>query len=120
MKTPMSWMIASVLTIGLVSGQQQKSHSQVKVLAVCEVLAEVDRYANSAIVVVGRMDGSVGLIDHYEFLSQDQCEHPVITHGHVWSNKIQVWAGLETGMPKPPSDSLRLDQSVLAAKLQVN
>lgn len=96
---------------------QQKSHIQVKVLTVCEVLADVNRYANSAVIVVGRMERSVSLVDQYQFLSEDQCEHSVITHGHVWSNKIQVWARWEKGMPKPPRAKLQLEESALAAKL---
>lgn len=96
---------------------QEKPHAPVKVLAVCEVLADVNRYGNSAVIVVGRIERSVSLIDQYQFLSEDQCEHPVITHGHVWSNKIQVWARSEKGMPKPPRAKLQLEQSALAAKL---
>lgn len=96
---------------------KQKSHAQVKVLTVCEVLADVSRYANSAVIVVGRMERSVSLIDQYQFLSEDQCEHPVITHGHVWLNKIQVWARSEKRMPQPPRAKLQLEQSTLAAKL---
>jgi hypothetical protein len=97
--------------------RQQKTHAQVKVLTVCEVLADVKRYANSAVIVVGRMERSVDLTDHYEFLSEDQCEHPVITHQHVWSNKIQVWTSSDKGMPKPLHAKLQLEQSTLAAKL---
>ncbi len=116
MKSAMRWMIA-MLVVGSMASGQQESHAQVKVVTVCEVLADVDRHAGSAVVVVGRMEHSVSLTDQYQFLSEDQCEHPVITHGHVWSNKIQVWAGWGTGMPRPPRAKLQLEQSVLAAKL---
>jgi hypothetical protein len=63
------------------------------------------------------MESTVGLIDSYEFLSQDQCEHPVVTHGHVWSNKIQVWIYPEAGWPAAPTDKPVLDRAVVAAKL---
>ena len=86
-------------------------------LTVCEVLGDVNRYADTAVAVVGRMERSVSLIDHYEFLSQDRCEHPAITRGHTWSNKIQIWADWEEGMPRPPSDGAKLQAAVLAAKL---
>jgi len=109
--------LVALLVSGSVASGQQKTHAQVKVLTVCEVLANVNRYADRAVVVVGRMERSVSLTDHYEFLSQDQCEHPVITHGHVWSNKIQVWAVWEAGMPKPPRAKLHPEQSAVAAKL---
>jgi hypothetical protein len=64
------------------------------------------------------MERSVSLTDRYQFLSEDRCEHPVITHGHVWSNKIQVWTGSEKGMPKPPRAKLQLEPSTVAAKLR--
>jgi len=64
------------------------------------------------------MERSVSFIDRYQFLSEDKCEHPVITHGHVWSNKIQVWTGSEKGMPKPPRAKLQLEPSTVAAKLR--
>ena len=73
----------------------------------------------TAVAVVGRMERSVSLIDHYEFLSQDTCEHPVVTHGHVWSDKIQIWVNWEEGMPKPPSERPKLQGPVVAAKLSV-
>jgi len=111
-------MIAMLVAGSMASGQQ-KSHTPVKVVTVCEVLADVDRHADSAVVVVGRMERSVSLIDQYQFLSEDECGHPVITHGHVWSNKIQVWARPEKGMPKPPHAKLQLEQSAVAAKLLV-
>jgi hypothetical protein len=118
MQTPTCWMIAVMMTTGITVGQQ-RSNGQVKVLTVCEVLGDVTHYADTAVAVVGRMEPSVSLIDHYEFLSQDGCEHPVITHGHVWSGKIQIWAGWEAGMPKPPSDRPKLERSVVAPKLLI-
>jgi len=54
-----------------------------------------------------------------EFLAQDHCEHPVITHGHVWSDKIQIWTTRELGMPKPPNDRPNLERSVVAPKLLI-
>ena len=101
---------------GIALGQQTPD-IRVQVLTVCEVLGDVDHYAGNAIAIVGRMESSVGLIDHYEFLSQDPCERPVITHGHIWPNKIQIWTFSEEGMPKPPTDKPTLDRAVVAAKL---
>jgi hypothetical protein len=83
----------------------ERSNGQVKVVTVCEVLGNVAHYADTGVAVVGRMEASIGLIDRSDFLSQDRCEHPVITHGHVWPDKIRIWAAWEPGMPKPPSDS---------------
>jgi hypothetical protein len=118
MQTATCWIISVMMTTGIIVGQQ-KSDDQVKVFTVCEVLGDVAQYADTAVTVVGRMERSVSLTDHYEFLSQDRCEHPVITHGHVWSDKIQIWAAWEAGMPKPPSDRPKLERSVLAAKLLI-
>jgi hypothetical protein len=118
MQTATCWIIAMMMTTGVIVGQQ-RSNGQVKVLTVCEVLGNMTRYANTAVAVVGRIEASVSLTDHYEFLSQDRCEHPVITHRHVWSDKIQIWAAWEAGMPKPPNDRPQLERSVVAPKLSI-
>ena len=111
-------MIAVIMLPGITLGQQ-KSNDQVEILTVCEVLGDVNRYADTAVAVVGRMERSVGLIDHYEFLSQDRCAHPVVTHGHVWSNKIEVWVDWEEGMPKPPGNTPKLRWAAVSAKLSL-
>ena len=111
-------IIAVMMITGMIVGQQ-RSNTQVKVLTVCEVLGNVTHYADTAVAVVGRMEWSVSLTDHYEFLSQDRCEHPLITHGHVWSDKIQIWDAWEAGMPKPPRDRPKLERSVIAPKLLI-
>jgi len=109
-------IIAIMLSTGITVGQA-KSNDQIKVLAVCEVLGDVSHHSDAVVAVVGRMERSVSLTDHYEFISQDRCESPVITHGHVWSNKIQILTDWEKGMPKPPSEKPVLESSALAAKL---
>ena len=96
---------------------QSKNARPTKPLTVCEVLGDLNQHADTAIAVVGRMESSVGLIDHYEFLAQDRCEHPVTTGRHVWLNRIEIWDRWEEGMPKPPSDKPVLNHADLAAKL---
>ncbi len=118
MQISICWIIVVIMTTGITVGQQ-KSDGQVRVLTVCELLGDVTHNADTAVVVVGRMERSVSLTDHYEFLSQDRCEHPVITHGRVWSDKIQIWAAWEAEMPKPPSNRPKLKRSVVAAKLLI-
>jgi hypothetical protein len=118
MRTATGSIIGVTMTTSMIVGQQ-RSVTQVKVLTVCEVLGNVTRYADTAVAVVGRMERSVSRTDHYVFLSQDHCEHPVITHGHVWSDKIQIWDAWEAGMPKPPSDRPMLEPSVVAPKLSL-
>jgi hypothetical protein len=63
------------------------------------------------------MEEHVDLIDSHKFLVQDRCEHPVVTHGHVWPNKIQVWSQLEDSLGKAPADQPRLEHAIVAAKL---
>jgi hypothetical protein len=112
------WKAAlQLMVLANVAGGQQVSGSGVKVLTACELLGDMNSYADSAVAVVGQLERSVSLIDHYEYLRQDGCEHPVVTHGHKWSNKIQIWTDWEEGMPKPPSNSPKLDQGIVAAKL---
>jgi len=111
-KTVSYWAIVALSVIGGL----HPAEAQVKILTVCEVLSDVDHDADTAVAIVGRVERSVSLIDHYEFLSQDHCEHPVIIHGHTWSNRIQI-LGWEEGMPRPPVNNPRLAQPVIAAKL---
>lgn len=114
--TPASrWIVAVALTMGVVFGQKPNAPTQP--FTVCEVLADVSQFADKA-VVVGRLESSGSLIDYSEFLSQDECEHPIITHGHHWSTEILVWARWEAGMPKPPTEKVTSEPSILAAKLQ--
>jgi len=80
----------------------------------CEVLENVEGFANTAVAVVGPMERSVSVIDRYKFLSQYRCEHPIITHGHTFSNRIEIWTGWEQGIPKPPADKPKLDRAVVA------
>jgi hypothetical protein len=113
------WFVAGLGLAQSLAFAQQRSNGQVKVLTVCEVLGDLTRYADTAVAVVGRKERSVSLTDHYEFLSEDRCGHPVITHRHVWSDKIQIWAAWEAGMPKPPTDRPKLDRSLVASKLLI-
>ncbi|HTS50674.1 MAG TPA: hypothetical protein VMH05_22165 [Bryobacteraceae bacterium] len=113
--TVTGWLVAAMVATG--SAAEQESKRQVKVLTVCEVLGGMQRFAGTAVAVVGRMERSVSIEDHYEFLSQDRCERPVVTHGHIWPDKIQIWANREEGMPKPPSDRPKLKVPVVARKL---
>jgi hypothetical protein len=112
-------LAAIVLAGHAIALGQSKPASQAKVLTVCEVLGDVDKYADHPLAVVGRMERSVSLTDHYELLAEDRCEHPVTTEGHVWLNKVQIWAGWEKGMPKPPTDRPLLDRADVAIKVSI-
>ena len=109
-------LIAAAMATSIAFGQR-KPEANVKALTVCEVMGDFSRYADRVVALVGRMERSVSLIDHYEFLSQDRCEHPIITHGHKFRNRIQIWTDWEEGMPKPPTETPKLDVAQVAAKL---
>src|SRR5579859_1510550 len=111
------WIAGAVLVVRTRAAMPQtKPGHSVEVVTVCEVLGNPAKYAHKSVAVVGRLESSVSLVDHYNYLSQDQCEHPVVTHGHVWSNRIQIETVWERGMPKPPQDRPRLDRGLIAAK----
>jgi len=98
---------------------QQKPKAPVTVVTACEVMGGLNRYADTAVAVVGRMERSVSIIDHYEFLSQDRCQRPLVRHGHRFPNRIGILTDWEEGMPKPPEDQPELDDRLLAAKLSL-
>ncbi len=106
---------AALMATGIALAQPPAA--TVKVATVCEVLGNVDQYADTAVAIIGRMERSASLIDHYDFLSQDRCAHSVVTHGHTWSNQIEIETDWEEGMPKPPSDAPTLERTVIAGKL---
>jgi len=111
-------LIAAAIGSG-VAFAQQKPKPHVTVLTVCEVMGGLNRHADTAVAVVGRMERSVSIIDHYEFLSQDRCQRPLVRHGHRFPNRIGILTDWEEGMPKPPEDQPELDDRLLAAKLSL-
>jgi hypothetical protein len=116
MRAPGYCVVAVAIATEIALGQP-KPNDKTAVVTVCEVVGDVNRYADADIAIVGRMERSVSLIDHSEFLSQDHCEHPLITHGHTFPSRIQIVTDWEDGMPKPPSDRPRLEPTGIAAKL---
>lgn len=110
--------ITGVMTAGVALGQHT-SEGRVRIVTVCEILSNLTRYTDTAIAVVGRMERSASLSDHSEFLTQDHCERPVVTNGHTWSNRIQIWPAREAGMPQAPSARPRLNRATVAKKLSI-
>jgi hypothetical protein len=106
--------LALVLVVAC-AGQEKPNDAPV--VSVCEVLANVDRYADTDVSIVGRMERSVSFVDHSEFLSQDRCWHPLVTHGHTFPNRILILTEWEKGMPKPPGNSPTFARTRIAAKL---
>lgn len=116
MRTAGRCVVAVAITTGIALGQSKPNEGPT-VAIVCDVLGDVNRFADADVAIVGRMERSVSLIDHSEFLSQDHCEHPLIAHGQTFQNRIQVLTEWEDGMPKPPSGRPTLDPTRIAAKL---
>lgn len=88
-----------------------------KIVSVCEVLANLKGYGNSVVAVVGRLDVTGIIFDRHSFVSQDECDAPLTTQGHVWPSSILIWTLREEGLPDPPRDTPQLDQQILAEKL---
>jgi hypothetical protein len=116
MRAECRYVIAVAISTAIIFGQQT-SNDGPTLLTVCQVLGDMNRYADKAVAVVGRMERSVSVIDHYEFLSQEGCERPANSRGGPWAHKIQIWTDWEEGMPKPPSDRPKVRRAEIAAKL---
>src|SRR5579872_3185422 len=90
---------------------QTKTDYHVPVVPVCEVLSEPAKYANTAVLLVARMESSVS-IDRYDWFSQHGCEHHVTTRGErTWRDRIDRWSGM------PPDDNVEIDDALVRAKL---
>jgi hypothetical protein len=116
MRAAYQYTIACAISTGFIFGQP-KPNDRPALVTVCEVLDNVNRYADTDVAIVGRMDRSISVIDHAEFLSQDRCQHPLITHGHTFPNRIQILTDWEEGLPKPPGDSPGFKRARILAKL---
>lgn len=109
---------AALFVIVLGSNAIGQSEHRQRIMSVCEVLADYARLADTPVVIVGRMDAIAGIIDRSDYLSEDGCEHPIVTFGHTWKMKIRILGSIP-GMPKPPSDNPKLEPAQLAEKLLV-
>ena len=107
--------IAVVVLPGIAIGQS-KPNERAKPITVCEVLANLRDHNGKAVAVLGRLDHVVSLIDGRSFLAEDRCEHPLVTDGYRWPNKILIWQW-EEGLPKPPQNTPEIDHETLVEKL---
>ena len=76
-----------VAFLPLVAMAQNEPAERPKVVTVCEILGNPNLYRDSVVAVVGRLERSISLTDHYEHLAEDRCEKPVVTKGYVWSTR---------------------------------
>lgn len=108
----------SVITLGVIAfpgftfGQNQAT-----VVSVCEVLANLNDYGNSVIAIVGRLDVTGVIYDRRHYVSQDQCENPIVADDFVWPNRILIATTHEKGLPNPPTDTPDLSLPLLVDKL---
>lgn len=98
---------------------QSKPGGRIKPITVCDVLANLKEYNGKTVAVVGRLDEVNGLFDGRAFLAEDRCEHPLVTEGYVWPNRILIWRYWEEPLPKPPNDNPEVDRSTLLQKLSL-
>ena len=84
----------------------------------CDILGDAAKYNGQTVALLGRVDCSPNLTDTSCFLAEDQCSHPLVTHGHKWPTKIWVQCiyGDEYS-PQLSKEKLVLDESAIAEKL---
>jgi len=85
MKSATRWVIA-IIVVGSMGWTATNACSS-ESAHVCEVLAEVNRYADSA--VLWSADGASVSLLTVSVLVEDKCEHRDHAMEHVWSNKIR-------------------------------
>jgi hypothetical protein len=97
---------------------QSKSDRRVKLVTVCELLRDLQKYTDKDLAILGRLDCGHSLTDNPCFLTEDRCERPITTEGYVWPNKVAI-TGWEEGVAKPPSEVPQIDQPTLIEKLSL-
>ncbi len=112
-------IVLAILAMTPIAGFGQLKSDQIKLLTVCEVIGNRSDYTDAAVVIVGRKESSVSMIDRYDFISQDHCPHPIVTHRHQWPNKILVLTSPDEAQPKPPGEMANLARPAIASKLSI-
>jgi hypothetical protein len=89
----------------------------VKLVTVCEVLADLNRFTGKSVGIIGRVDCTNEIVDPHCCLVEDRCQRPFVTNGVMWPNKIWLeWDHDSSGhSPKAPD----IDQVELKNKLAV-
>ena len=113
-------MVVPVIPVTLDPAEPPRSvepPKKVKIVTVCELLENIQQYANTSLAVVGRLDQpGESLIDRYEFLAQDHCAHPIATKEYVWPSKVFISVQTEEELPGPLNDQPEMDHTLLAEK----
>ena len=83
-------------------------------VTVCDILGDAAKYNGQTVALLGRVDCSPNLTDTSCFFAEDQCSHPLVTHGHKWPTKIWVQCiyGDEYS-PQLSKEKLVLDESAI-------
>jgi hypothetical protein len=114
-KHPWRLLIAMLAALPFIALGQ--TGDRVRVVTVCEVFSNLTGFAGTNLAVVGRMERRVGPIDHYEWLSQDNCKQPLTIEGRVRPNRILIGLFGEAGLPEAPNDRPTLSPGMVASRL---
>lgn len=89
----------------------------IKPVTVCEVLANLKKFSGKPVAIVGRLDCTYNVIDTHCYLVEGRCNHPFLSHGEAWPNKIWLeWEHLDSDTPRT---SAAVDEVALREKLAV-
>jgi hypothetical protein len=96
-----STLVVALLVL-LFPGDRQ---SEVKVLSVCDVLADLLAYRGKTIAVRGEYVGT----DEGQYLRGEECAKPLVTSGYVWGKRVSISLEVPTSpevedpiVPAPP------------------
>lgn len=89
-----------------------------KLVTVCDIIAAPDEYSGKTVALLGRADCSSSVNDTSCFLAEDQCPHPLVTHGHRWPAKIWI-EGVhgDEFSPQLSGEQLVVNESAVSEKL---
>jgi hypothetical protein len=85
----------------------------IRVLTVCESLADLNRYSGQTVILVGKLGSTMEGV----WLSQN-CEHKLVTDGYTWADTISL-AYVERVEPPPNlPKGFKWNEPLLKAKLK--
>jgi len=111
-------VVVLIACAGVLLAQGNKNDA-VRMLTVCELLADRQALHDKNVAVVGRLDCGHSLIDNPCRLTADRCDRTIITpDGHRWPNQVYL-GDWEEGAPRPAHTDFHIDQAVLDQKLSL-
>jgi hypothetical protein len=115
----MRGVLSSIICIFMVTSlAAQAANGTDKLVTVCDILGDAAKYNGKTVALLGRADCSRNLTDTSCFLVEDQCLHPLVTHGHRWPAKIWVQGvSSDEAPPQLSKEKLVIDESAMIEKL---